>query len=197
MRKQVRVIVVHGWMGTSLNDWMPWLGKELKKRGIRVDVLDMPETRYPEMAKWNAHLSKSIGKPDKNTFLVGHSLGGQAVLRYLGNSKSSLKIGGALIVASWINRRKKRFASRANKKLITPWLKTPFEWNKILKHTKNFTAIYSDNDPYVPMSAGKMLKQKLGAKFVLAHNKWHFNSAKYPIILEELLLLIEKSNQKS
>src|SRR5690348_127161 len=184
-------------MRTSKNDWMPWLGRELKKRGIKASVLDMPDTRYPVMSKWNEHLSKSIGKPSKNTFLVGHSLGGQAVLRYLANQKGKAKIGGALIVASWINRRKKRFASKANKKLITPWLKTPFAWSKILTHTKNFTAIYSDNDPYVPMSAGKIIRQKLGAKFVLAHNKWHFNSSKYPIVLSELLLLIERANQKS
>ncbi|MDE1846002.1 MAG: serine hydrolase family protein [Candidatus Micrarchaeota archaeon] len=197
MQRRIRVVIVHGWMGTSQNDWMPWLGKELRKKGINADVLDMPDTRYPNMERWNEHLSKQIGKSDKNTFLVGHSLGGQAILRYLANQKGKAKLGGALIVASWINRRKKRFASKANKKLIAPWLRTPFAWNKIRSHARSFTAIYSDNDPYVPMSAGRELKQKLGAKFVLAHNKWHFNSAKYPIILEELLSLIERSNQKS
>ncbi|MGI0141549.1 MAG: RBBP9/YdeN family alpha/beta hydrolase [Candidatus Micrarchaeales archaeon] len=194
--RTTRIIVVHGWMGTPTTDWMPWIKKMLTGKGVKVIVPKMPDTEHPNIDAWLSHLSKTIGKPDSNTFLIGHSIGGNAILRYIQALPVGQKIGGAIIVASWINRRKGRFASKARRQMMLPWFKEPIYWNKILKHTRNFIAVYSDNDPYVPRSAAQLLQKRLGAKVVIAHYKWHFNMSKYPIILEGALAMIKAGKQK-
>ncbi|MDE1856113.1 MAG: DUF1749 domain-containing protein, partial [Candidatus Micrarchaeota archaeon] len=161
-----RVFIVHGWMGTPQRDWLPWLKRELQKKGMEVIVPKMPSTNRPDMKAWIKHLNSVIGRANKNTYLIGHSIGGQAILRYL-QSLNRGKIGGAIIVASWTNRRKGKFRSSERAKMMSPWLKTPFLWNNIKGRSESFVAIYSTDDPYVPQSAGKELKRKLHAKLVV------------------------------
>ena len=36
-------------------------------------------------------------------------------------------------------------------------------------------AIASDNDPYVPLEQGEVLKEKLGAELIIKHNFGHFS----------------------
>lgn len=184
-------------MGTSKRDWMPWIKQELKKRKIKVYIPEMPDTEHPKIDEWMAHLSKVIGKPDKNTILVGHSLGGNAILRYLMQMRSGQKIGSAIIVASWLNRRKGRFRTPARRKMMAPWFKTPIYFDKISRHSKSFTALYSDDDAYVPQSAAKILKKKLGARMIIAHHQFHFDLTKHPLILQEILSSINKIKTKS
>ena len=43
----------------------------------------MPHAELPKVAEWVMALKNAVGKLDKNTFFVGHSLGCVAVLRYI------------------------------------------------------------------------------------------------------------------
>lgn len=179
-------------MGTSTRDWMPWIKRELGKKKIKVYIPDMPNTEEPEVDKWIEHISKVVGKPDKNTILIGHSLGGNAILRYLQQMKSGQKVGAAIIVASWLNRRKGKFRTPARRKMMSPWFKTPLYFNRIAKHSESFTALYSDDDRYVPKSAAQILKKKLGAKRIIAHHQLHFDQTKNLFVLKEILYSVDK-----
>ncbi|MDP3940915.1 MAG: alpha/beta hydrolase, partial [bacterium] len=78
-----RVISVHGWGGHADEGWRPWLGRELEKHGIAFHNPQMPHTQFPQLHEWIPFLHQVVGRPDTETFLIGHSLGSVAILRYL------------------------------------------------------------------------------------------------------------------
>ena len=78
-----KVFLVHGWDGSPANNWFPWLKRELEQRGFLVSAPAMPHPRMPTIEDWVSHLSATVGKPDENTYLIGHSMGCQAIARYL------------------------------------------------------------------------------------------------------------------
>ena len=190
---QKRAIIVHQWYGTPKTDFYPWLKKELEKRNFKVIVPAMPDTKHPKIKSWITQLNKTIGKPNKNTYLIGHSIGCQTILRYLESLQNNSKVGGAIFVAGWFNLTKEVTGDEEQYKIAKPWLSTKINFSKVLKHTKKFTAIFSSNDPYVPLTDSKIFKAKLKAKIVTEKNKGHFtqddNIKKVPVVLKELLNL--------
>lgn len=188
-----RLFVVHGWEGTPTSDWLPWLKSEMEKEGFKVFVPEMPETDTPVVDRWVNHLSDCVGDADKNTYFVGHSIGGQAILRYIEGLNEEEKVGGVLLVAGWMHLTPRTFGEYADKDvakaIAKPWLETPIKWKSILKHTSNITAIFSDNDPYVPLTDLEIFKEKLGARIVIEKQKGHINVERLASIKRELLLL--------
>ena len=94
-----RVILVHRWSGGANDDWRPWLGAELEKKGFQVLTPSMPDTEVPVIEKWVSHLATIVGTPDSETYFIGHSIGCQAILRYL--ESIDQPVGGAMFVAGW------------------------------------------------------------------------------------------------
>lgn len=180
-----RVILVHGWGGTAA--WFPWTILELQSRKFKVDVFDMPNTVAPKIHEWVPFLNKKVANPDKNTYFIGHSIGCQTILRYLEILPENVKIGGCLFVAPWFNLGKEAYEDPEDEKTAMPWIKTPINFKKIKMHTDNFIAIFSNNDPYVPLSDIKLFEKNLGAKTILEKNQGHFNdNLKFPSLLKEL-----------
>jgi len=72
-----------------------------------------------------------------------------------------------------------------------PWLKTPIDFAKIKTHTREFFCVFSDNDPYVPLSDIRLFEKGLKAKTEILSKKGHFtgddNIKKIQIVLKELL----------
>lgn len=192
-----RVFIVHGWEGYPQEGWFPWLKKELEKKKCAVRVLRMPNTETPKIDEWVPFLAKNIGVPDKNTFLVGHSIGGQTILRYLETLPKGKEIGGAVFVAGWVTLEPTHLQEEgpAVVEIAHPWLATPLHWDKIRMHCPEFIAIFSDSDPYVSPENADVFKDKLGAKIILEHNKGHFSGSdrvkQLPSALNALTHLIE------
>lgn len=188
-----RVFIIHGWGGKPDGEWFPWLKKELTKRGIKAYVLKMPKTEAPEIKKWVSTLSKAVKKVDKNTFFVGHSIGCSTILRYLPTLPANVKVGGVLLVAPWVTLKPSCIPNKEEKKTARPWLRTKIEWNKVRAHTKKFSAIFSDNDPAVPLKDSKVFAKNLKAKIILEHNKGHFSedekTRKVPAALRSILAM--------
>ncbi|MCX6711974.1 MAG: alpha/beta hydrolase [Candidatus Woesearchaeota archaeon] len=190
-----RIFIIHGWDGFPEGDWFPWLKKELESKDFVVQVPAMPNTNEPKIDLWINFLKEIVGKPDKETYFVGHSIGCQTILRYLETLDKDIKIGGVVFVAGWINLNmdfiiKEEGDEEGPYEIANPWLETKIDWNKIKVHTKNFVAIFSDNDPYVPMEDSRIFKDKLKAKIIIEHNKCHFRGidgvTKLPIVLESI-----------
>src|SRR3990167_9204966 len=76
-----RAIIVHCWEGYPEYCWYPWLKNELEKRDFRVSVPAFPDTDNPKQDQWVDFLKKEAGSPDKNLYLVGHSIGSAAIRR--------------------------------------------------------------------------------------------------------------------
>src|SRR3954471_3952140 len=57
--------------------------RELERRGFAVALPAMPRPDHPIIADWIRFIDRLVGEPDAETIIVGHSLGCQAVVRYL------------------------------------------------------------------------------------------------------------------
>ena len=80
---QKRVFLIHGWDGRPDNHWFPYLSLELKANGFDVSAPQMPHAAEPKVGEWLSFLREYVGKPDEQTYFVGHSLGCIAIARYL------------------------------------------------------------------------------------------------------------------
>jgi uncharacterized protein len=184
-----RVYIIHGWEGYPEEGWFPWLKKELESRGFEVHVPVMPNSSEPKIETWVPFLSKLIGLADLNTFFVGHSIGCQAIIRYLETFPEGVKIGGAVFVAGWYNLR--NLETEEEKRIAGPWVNNPRDDEKIRKAVNKAVAIFSDNDPFVMAENQESWRKKVGAMIIVEHNKGHFSGSdgitELPIALDSLL----------
>ena len=190
-----RAFIIHGWDGYPEEGWLPWLKKELEARGFTAVTPAMPNPRKPVISAWVSFLREQIGTPDAETFLVGHSIGAQAVLRYLETLNTDERIGGAVFVAGWVTLTPDAYEQEGDEETAKPWLETPIDWEKAKSHTANFTAIFSDNDPFVPVADAGVFREKLGAEVITEKGKGHFSGSdgvtELPSALEAILNFTE------
>jgi uncharacterized protein len=171
---QKRVFIIHGWDGYPEEGWFPWLKKELEKRGFVAKVPKMPDAKEPKINKWVNRLQKAVGKVDENTFFVGHSIGCQAILRYFESLGKNEKAGGAVFAAGWLTLINLETAKE--RKIAKPWLEIPINFHYVLRHSKKFFYIFSDNDYFVPPGNKKIFRNKLKARIIIEHKKGHFSA---------------------
>lgn len=170
-----RVFIVHGWDGYPEEEWFPWLKKELEARGFEVVVPSMPHPIEPTIEDWVAHLVKVVGTPDEETYLVGHSIGCQTVIRYLASLSGNVKIGGAVCVAGWLTRLTGDLSAEEIE-IARPWIETPIDFEKVRRMNPRFAAIFSDDDPFVLFNENiALFREKLGAMIIVEHAKGHIN----------------------
>ena len=173
------VYIIHGWDGSPKEPMHLWLKEELKKKRFKVIVPLMPGKSKPRIEKWIDKLNKIIKEPNENTFFIGHSIGCQAILRYLEQLKSDISIGGLVFVAPWMKLDKKTIKEEGEEvmKIAKSWEETPIDWNKVKIHANKVICILSDNDPYVPLSNAELFKENLGAEIIIEHNKGHYTES--------------------
>lgn len=182
-----KIFIVHGWEGGPDRDWMPWAKKELEQRGYEVVLLSMPDPDYPRINTWVKYLKKEVGKPSKNTILVGHSMGCQTILHYLETLQEGEKVDKVVLIAGF--GQYLTGLTEEEKTVARPWVETPIDFEKIRSKASSFIAVFSDNDPYVPYEGNaKIYKEKLGAGIILDKGMGHFSEdtgvTELPILLE-------------
>lgn len=191
-----KIIIVHGWGGNPKSDWYSWLNKELIKKGFDSEVPKMPDSFRPTIKEWVGFLNNTIGEVDEDTYLVGHSIGCQTILRYLESLNPDKKVGGVLLVAGWLNLTDETWDEDYTPLIADQWLNTPIDFQKIKNHCNNFTIIQSDSDPYVPYSDAEIISKKLDAEIIAMHNAGHISGEDgfktLPIALESITEMINK-----
>jgi len=168
-----RVFIIHGWGFKPKHNWYPWLKKELENKDFEVVVPEMPNTEEPEIDAWVQRLEEVIGELDEQTYFVAHSIGCQAVLRYL--EKADKKIGGVVCVGGWFELTGIEDEGEEVAVAARPWLETPIDFERVKNTTDTFIAILSDDDYYVSFEKHKkMFKENLDAEIVVEKKKGHF-----------------------
>lgn len=176
------VYIVHAWGEDPQSCWYQWLKNELESQGIKVAIPAMPNTEAPDMKKWVETLSNFVNAPNENTFLIGHSIGCQTILRYLETLGEGQKIGGAFFVAPWTTLKN---LSQESQQIAKPWLETPINWRVAKTHCSQFAALFADNDEWVEVSEEKIFQNNLGAKTQMMPNMGHFDeSTEVPELLQ-------------
>ncbi|MFH1162344.1 MAG: alpha/beta hydrolase [Candidatus Jorgensenbacteria bacterium] len=163
-----KVFIVHGFEGSPNGGWRPWLMAELEKRGIYACALSMPSPKKPICAEWVEEISRHIER-NKNDemYLVGHSLGTPAILRYLESAPAGLAIAGVVLVSGPIE--------KTETKEIDNFLDKPFDYESIKSKAKKFAIIHGDNDPCVPLNNAETLSKELGGELIIVKNGGHLS----------------------
>lgn len=162
-----KVVIIHCWDGHPEYCWYPQTRKELEEKGFQVEVPAMPETNFPKLSLWLPRLKEVASNPDEDLCLIGHSAGVITILRFLEQLEEGKKVGGVVMVAG--------FTDDLGYKELKNFFETPIDFEKVKTKANRFVAIHSDNDPYVPLIHGDILKKKLGAKLIVKHDMGHFS----------------------
>lgn len=188
-----RAFIIHGWDGYPEEGWFPWAKAELEKQGFTVEVPSMPHPERPTIDDWVGHLATLVASPDEQTYLIGHSMGCQTILRYLA-SLNGQKVGGAVLVAGFFEL--VPLETKEEKDIVKPWLETSIDFEKVKTVTTNITTILSDNDEWVPLERNKELfKQYLNPTVIVEHGKGHYSGKsgikELPAVLQAILKYAE------
>ena len=168
-----RVILIHGWGGSPSNDWIPWAKEKLSEVGYETFVLEMPETDHPKIDLWVNKLKEVVGETRENDVFVGHSIGCQAILRYL--ETISNKVAKVILIAPWWYLILDEGEEQAD---ADPWLKVDVDFEKIKSKSHKFVAVFSDNDPFVPLEKNtRFFKEKLNSEIVVKSKMGHFTQS--------------------
>lgn len=188
-----RAIIVHGWDGTPEEGWFPWLKKELEAKGFQVIVPQLPDAEMPSIEKWVPALAVAAGKADEETYFIGHSMGCQTIARYLAGLDDSVVVGGVVYVAGFFD--SLTLGTDEEEEVWGKWKNAPINLSRVQTRSPKSIAIFSDDDPYVPLNNQNDFKNKLGSEIIVEHGKNHFNESsgffKLPIVLESVLKLAQ------
>jgi predicted alpha/beta hydrolase family esterase len=165
-------VIIHGAYGYPEENWFPWLAEQLSKEGAKTTVPAFPTPDGQQLDKWLEIFDKEIGKVDKNTILVGHSLGVTFILRILERLNSHIK--AAFLVAGMAAR---RLGLEEFDSINTSFVEGDLNWEKIRAYCEVFYVYHSDNDPYIPLEFGQEIAENLQTNLRIIHNGGHINAA--------------------
>ncbi len=183
MRRKRRVVIAHGWNDVPSNGWIHWLATELEARGIEVVAPEFPHRHVPRLQSWVDTLAKAAGRLDRNTVLVGYSLGTPTTLRLLNDYPGKVKVAGLVLVAGFGDGIRERPGA-----LFRP----PLDFERIRKRARRRVCIYSDNDWLIVPERSKDLARRIGAEEVVVLGAGHFVALKpLPGVIDELPAALE------
>jgi hypothetical protein len=177
--------IFHGTEGYPDENWFPWLKKELERLNYKVYVPQFPSPpNVPaEINKWFDVLNDYNEYINEETILIGHSLGGIFLLRFLERIqhmvKMSVFVGTPIGIRPILNYdRDSSFSGFA------------FDWNNIREKSESFIVFQSDNDPYVSLGNGEELAKNLNTSLNFVPHAGHFNTKSgyttFDLLLEKL-----------
>jgi|GEM_PF-5230899 len=178
-----KVVLAHAWPADSTTAWYPKFKESLEAKGIELIIPALPNPEESTAQDWIQVLKNASANNPSETLLIGHSIGGTALLRML--ESTDKQFAGLIMV------------STAGFDLGYPALKDFFEgefnYNKVLENTQNITTFYSPNDQVLapdPIKHANVFLTNLNAKTIILNNRGHFapfdNCTEIPELLEEI-----------
>lgn len=169
------IYIIHGWDGSPNEPMHQWMQQKLSEKGFSVKAPEMPDPAVPKIEPWVNKL-KEIVDVNEETILIGHSIGCQTILRFLETLPGSLKIKGIVLIAPWMKLDMQTMQEEGPEgiEIAKPWMEIPINFKKVKSHIGKVIAIFSDNDPYVPLSQKDLFKKELDADIIIENNKGHF-----------------------
>lgn len=179
------LVMVPRWAGRPDTDFYIWLEEQLREPPAAFDTihrLDMPQPAAPTIDGWVSALGAAVGPvPAPSTVFLGHSVGCQAILRYLAALPPGHTVEGALFVAGW-------FEVDTPWDTLRPWLDTPIDLERARAALRRCVVLLSDADPFTSdwRRNSRLWEERMGAEVVLAPGARHFNNPREPSVLEAL-----------
>jgi len=183
-----KVYLIHGFEGSPNGGWRPYIMRELEKQDVYACALPMLSPSLPVLSEWLSEVERCVKRDGEDEiYIVGHSLGGTTILRFLEQFDFKNIKGIVSVSAPCI--------SRKENSRISNFLKDDFNWSLIKSRAGKVVVIHGDDDPLVPMSDAEKIKDELNGKLIIIKNGKHLNGSagftELPELLEELLIMIK------
>ncbi|MDD5290411.1 MAG: alpha/beta hydrolase [Patescibacteria group bacterium] len=163
---------------TAKKRWADSLGKKLG-RNFEVILPRMPNAINAKYLEWKIWFEKYIPFLDKEVVLVGHSLGGTFLVKYLSENKFPKKILGTFLVAALFDNKDADYTLGD--------FKLPKNLSRLEKQGGKLFFYQSQDDSVVPFKDfGKYKKALPGATFREFKNRDHFKQATFPELVRDI-----------
>jgi len=197
MKKKIQVVIIHGGntfknKGDYLRDLkrsevflekrIYWAGDYLEKqlgKNFQVVRPQMPMKDDAKYAEWKIMFEKYIPKLNKEVILMGNSLGGIFLAKYLSEHKFPNKILATFLTCAPFD------GSNSNEDLAGGF-KLKSDLSLMEKNSPNLTMLFSADDECVPVYHAEQYRKKLkNTKIIIYKSKnGHFNVSKFPEIIK-------------
>ena len=196
MKKKTQIMLIHGGMTfKNKKDYLSFLkNREIsieKKVRWSDDYLDkklsrsfeiikprMPLSENAKYSEWKIYFERYFPYLRNNIILIGGSLGGIFLAKYLSENKFPKKILSVYLICP-------PFDNSLSNEDLAGGFKLKSNLSMIEKNCKRVNLMFSKNDDVVPVSHAKKYKNKLkNANVIIYKNKnGHFKISKFPEIV--------------
>ena len=160
--------------------WKSWLGKEM---GGEYEVLTprMPNSMNAKYGEWKIWLEKLIPYFESEVALIGHSLGGIFLAKYLSENDFPKKILGTILTAAPYDEKDRN----AGYVLVDFALSGSLD--KFTSQGGKIFLYHSEDDPIVPIADLKKYQKALPDAIVRTFkDREHFGQDTFPEIVEDI-----------
>lgn len=174
-------VILQGAGETQESFWLPYVKRELEKRGQEVWLPQLPDNDSPDLQKSLPFVLEN-GQFTSETVIIAHSAGCPLALAVL--EKIKVKIKQVILVAGYAKALPPPGANKVVKKT--------YDWEKIKENVEDIVFINSDNDPWgCNDKQGKYMFEKLGGTQIIRHGEGHMGSDSFHQPYKEFPLLIK------
>lgn len=202
----MKFVLFHGAFGSPGSNWLPELKDKLESLGqeaispaFPVDTWDHVTKLGPDspsniqnLDNWFKEFDKiykTFRKGEKLCF-IGHSLGPLFILHAV--ERYNIKLDSATFVCPFLDALHKSWQiDHVNKSFY----KTDFDFKKLRRLIPVSYVLYSNNDPYVPVSYSQMFGKALGSSMISLKRAGHMNDEvnlnDFPLIMDLCITRLE------
>ncbi len=170
-----RLIILHCFGKTSRDRWYRSVGNAVTDI-FDIVLPDLPNPDTGRMSEWLPVLQAL--KPDQQTVLVGHSLGGLLILRYL--ETATEPVAGFYTVAAPIG------TLDRDDLLETGFFDRELGWEAIKHNANRRFIIASTDDATVPFEQAQEIAKRVDGELIQFSDKGHFKQDDFPELITRL-----------
>lgn len=157
------------------SDWKPWLREKLGE-SYEVILPVMPNKTNAQFEEWKIWFEKLIPFLNDGVILIGHSLGGDFLAKYLSENKFPKKIAAVFLIAAVHDKDADGYA------LVTFTLP-----KKLDLQTEKIYLYHSKDDHIVPFNDLAKLEAALPMAISrVFEDRQHFNQEEFPELVEDI-----------
>lgn len=160
------------------DDWKPWLRQRL---GDEYEIIlpQMPNKSNAQYDEWKIWFDKITQFLNDEVILVGHSLGGSFLAKYLSENIFPKKIKGVFLVSAVFDKDSEGYNLAS---FTLP--------EKLDLQTDNIFLYHSEDDPVVPISALEKFQQSFsGSRGCIFEDRKHINQEEFEELAQDILSL--------
>ena len=197
IKKKTQILIIHGGMTCKnkkdylhflktrkilIEEKIRWTDYYLKKKldeNFEIIKPRMPLQDNAKYNEWKIHFERHFPHLRNNIILIGLSLGGIFLTKYLSENKFPKKILSTYLICP-------PFDNTLHGEDLVGGFKLKSDLSLIKKNSKNLNLLFSKDDDVVPVSHAKKYKKKLkNANFVIYKSKnGHFKISEFPEIIK-------------